>query len=152
MCRTGHPLEDQRTPDVLNFMPDNIQCPTFILSPAVRKWKCVTKYFLFNVEWSSKKLWEMISADVKANVKQWIKKLVDVSYRFYKRYLQNLKYNVKRACIFHLILVGYFIELDIVCQEQGEAFLLIKGQNLLSVTKLFVHGPLWLLVLHKVKI
>ena len=25
---------------------------------------------------------------------------------FYKKYPQNLKYNVKRACIFHLILVG----------------------------------------------
>ena len=24
-----------------------------------------------NVEWSSKKLWKMISAEVKANVKQW---------------------------------------------------------------------------------
>ena len=25
---------------------------------------------------------------------------------FYKKYFQNLKYNVKKACIFQLILVG----------------------------------------------
>ena len=32
---------------------------------------------------------------------------------FYKKYVQNLKYNVKRAYIFPWILVG------IVCQKQG---------------------------------
>ena len=51
----------------------------------------------------------MISADVKANVKQEIIELVAVFLeKFYKKYIQhsNLKYDVKRACIFHLILVG----------------------------------------------
>ena len=38
---------------------------------------------------------------------QEIKDLVTVYLtNFYKKYFQNLKYNVKRACIFHLILVG----------------------------------------------
>ena len=37
---------------------------------------------------------------------QEIKVLVAVSYNFFKKYPQNLKYNVKRGCIFHLILVG----------------------------------------------
>ena len=38
-----------------------------------------------NVEWSSKNLWKMISADVKANKKQQeIKDLVALSYKFYK--------------------------------------------------------------------
>ena len=44
------------------------------------------------------------SADVKANVKQQqINYLVALSYKFLQEvcsYLQNLKYNVKRACIF----------------------------------------------------
>ena len=33
----------------------------------------------------------MISADVKADVKQEIKEIVATSYNFYKNYLQNLK-------------------------------------------------------------
>ena len=50
---------------------------------------------------------KMISADIKTDVKQEIKELVAVSYKFPLKYLQkNLKYNVKQACIFHLILVG----------------------------------------------
>ena len=50
---------------------------------------------------------KMISADVKANVKeQELKDLAVVSLIFFKKYLGNLKYNVKRAYIFHLILVN----------------------------------------------
>ena len=44
-----------------------------------------------------------MSADVKANIKQEIKDLV--AY-LTKEYLQNLKYNIKRGCIFHSILIG----------------------------------------------
>ena len=42
------------------------------------------KYFFSdNIEWSSKNLWKMTSADVKANIKpQEIKNLVGVSYKF----------------------------------------------------------------------
>ena len=40
------------------------------------------KSFSDNVEWSSKKLYKMISADIKADVKQEIKELVAVSYNF----------------------------------------------------------------------
>ena len=50
----------------------------------------------------------MISADAKAN-KNNNKYLVALAilYKFlFKTYLQNLKYNVKGVCIFHLILVG----------------------------------------------
>ena len=53
----------------------------------------------------------MISADVKNNMKQEIKELVAGSYNFYKKCLQNLKYNVKKACISHLILVGVSLSL-----------------------------------------
>ena len=52
----------------------------------------------------------MISADVKANIKQQkIKDLVAVSYKFFKKYPQKLKCNVKRGCIFHLIFVGIIV-------------------------------------------
>ena len=37
------------------------------LRKSVKKGKFVTKIFLSDVEWSSKNLWKMISADVKAN-------------------------------------------------------------------------------------
>ena len=46
---------------------------------------------------------------IKANVKQYDTKELVAVYIFIdfnKEYLQNLKYNVKRACIFHLILLG----------------------------------------------
>ena len=50
---------------------------------------------------------KMMSADVKANIKQQeIKDLVTYLTILCKKYLQNLKYNVNRGCIFHLILVG----------------------------------------------
>ena len=38
--------------------------------------------FSGNVEWSSKKLWEVIFTDIKTDVKQEINKLVAVSYNF----------------------------------------------------------------------
>ena len=41
------------------------------LSESVKKGKFMTKIFCpDNVEWSSKYWWEMISADVKTNIKQ----------------------------------------------------------------------------------
>ena len=46
-----------------------------------------------------------MSADVKARIKQEINDMVAHLTNFNKKYLQNLKYNVKRGCIFHLILV-----------------------------------------------
>ena len=46
----------------------------------------------------------MVSADVKADVKQQEVKEPVISCNFYKKNLQNLKYNVKQVCIFHLIL------------------------------------------------
>ena len=54
------------------------------LSESVKKGKFATKnLFSDNIEWSSKNLWKMISADVKANIKQLdIKDLVAVPYKF----------------------------------------------------------------------
>ena len=47
----------------------------------------------------------MISADIKTDVKQEMKKVV-ILQLFTEVPSHNLKYNVKRACIFHLILAG----------------------------------------------
>ena len=50
---------------------------------------------------------KMMSADVKANIKQQeIKDLVTYLTVLCKKYFQNLKYSVNRGCMFHLILVG----------------------------------------------
>ena len=46
----------------------------------------------------------MMSADVKANIKQ--QDLKDLVAYLKKKYLQNLKYNLKRGRIFHSIFVG----------------------------------------------
>ena len=53
------------------------------LSEAVKKKICDKNLFSNNIEWNSKKLWKIISADAKANIKQQeIKELVAVSYTF----------------------------------------------------------------------
>ena len=40
------------------------------LSESIKRWKLAMEIlFLDNVEWSSKNLWKMMSADVKANIK-----------------------------------------------------------------------------------
>ena len=62
----------------------------------------------------------MISADAKTDVKQELKELVDVSYNFsQKSLLKTLKYNVKQACIFHLILVGIASNLILSVKNRG---------------------------------
>ena len=49
----------------------------------------------------------MVSADAKTDIKQEeIRELVAVSYNCSEVTSKILKYNVKEACIFHLILVG----------------------------------------------
>ena len=72
-----------------------------------------------------------MSADVKANIKQQIKDLV--AY-LTKEYLQNLKYNIKRGCIFHWILVGIPFVLILSVNNRG-GFFWLNGQNLLNVAK-----------------
>ena len=43
-------------------------------------------FFSDNVEWSSKNVWKMMPADVKANIKQEeIRDLVTISYNFFLR-------------------------------------------------------------------
>ena len=38
---------------------------------------------------------------------------------FYRKYLENLKYNVKEACIFHLILVGIPLSSILSIKKRG---------------------------------
>ena len=112
---------------------------------SIKKGKFVTKIsFSDNVEWSSKNLWKMISADVKANKnnnkqKIWWLYLTN----FYKRYLQNLKYNVKRVCILRLILFGILSILILSVKYRGGG--LLNGQNLLSVAKVICRQSLKIL-------
>ena len=73
------------------------------MGESVKKGKFGTKPFLYiyiyNFESSSEKFKNMISADVKPDVKQQvIKELVPISSNFL--YIQNLNDNVKLVCIF----------------------------------------------------
>ena len=69
----------------------------------------------------------MISADIKTDVKQEIKKLVAASYNF------------SQACIFHLILVGIPCSLILSIKNRegkgGGWRCLLNSQNLLRMTK-----------------
>ena len=58
------------------------------LSESIKKRKIRDKNFFFsdNIEWGSRNMWKMMSADVKANVKQYNKQIIEVvsvSYIFY---------------------------------------------------------------------
>ena len=45
--------------------------------------------------------------------------LVVYLINFYKKYLQNVKYNVKRACIFHLIFVSVLSNVILSGKNRG---------------------------------
>ena len=99
------------------------------LSESVKKGKFVTKsLFLDNVEKSSKNLWKMTTRSKRSG---------DCIFtKFYKKYLQNLKYNVKASCIFHLVLIGVLSILILSVKNRGSGWEegLPNGQNLLSVS------------------
>ena len=62
----------------------------------------------------------MIYADVKANVKQLEKKNLQLHLlTSYKKYIQNLKHNVKQICIFYLILLGIPSSLMLSAKNKG---------------------------------
>ena len=86
----------------------------------------------------------MISADVKPGVKQEIKELLAVSY-----HRSTLKYNVKQAYIFNLILIGIPSNVILTVINRGGGGFLLNSQNLLSMTKVIGWGSLrgWLLPL-----
>ena len=72
-----------------------------------------------------------------------------VSYKnFYKKYLQNFKYNVKRLCILHLILVGIlYFRLrtggggggGVGLFKRDESYMLIVPKTVAWVQHLFLH-------------
>ena len=63
---------------------------------------------------------------------------------FYKKYLQNLKYNVKRICIFHLILFDILSILISILSVKNRDGLggVLNRQNPLSVTKVICRQSL----------
>ena len=92
----------------------------------------------------------MISAHVKSKLKQQMKDLVTANY--YKKYLQNFKYNLKRVCIFHLILVGILI----LSVKNGDGVGgggggLLNAKNLLSMVKVICQHSLSYIFTHVVK-
>ena len=76
----------------------------------------------------------MISADKKPDVKQEIKELLAVPYNLTEVPSQNLKYNVKQACIFDLILVDFPSSLILSVKNRGRQGFLLNRQNLLCMT------------------
>ena len=77
--------------------------------------------FSDNVKRSSKNLWQTTSTDVKSNLKQKKpKELEALSRKSWKKYIQNLKYKVKRACAFYLILAGIPSNLTLSVQNIEE--------------------------------
>ena len=60
-----------------------------------------------------------ISTDVKIGAKKEIKGMLAVSYNFSQKYLENLKYNVKQACIFSLILIRIPSNLMLIVINRG---------------------------------
>ena len=75
--------------------------------------------------------------------KKLIKATTNKGSNFYKMYVQNLKYNIKGACIFHLILVGILsiLILSIKNRRLGKRCLL-NGQNPFSMTKVICRQSL----------
>ena len=63
---------------------------------------------------------------------------------FYKKYPQDLKYNIKKGMYFHLILVGILSILLLSVKNMGE---LLVGQNPLSVAKIICRKSLNVLLL-----
>ena len=53
-------------------------------------------FFTYNVECSSKNFRKIMSADVKANIKKQ-QEIKDLVVYLAKKFLQNLKYNIKRG-------------------------------------------------------
>ena len=76
-----------------------------LVNPLKRK-ICDENIFPVNVEWSAKNLWKMISADEISRTKRYSDG-TDV----YKKYLQNLKYNVKGYAFF----IWFWLVFYIVC-------------------------------------
>ena len=95
------------------------------LGKSVKKENLWRKYFFSDiVEWSSKYFWKIIPADAKANENKRNKRcdgsILQILSTFWK-YLQNLKYNVKKVYIFHLVLVVILSILILSIKKRGDS-------------------------------
>ena len=71
------------------------------MNESVKKEKFVMKNLFFdNVSQSSMKLWTIIPADVKANVKQGKKEMMAVSYKFLQEVSSKLETQCKKGMCF----------------------------------------------------
>ena len=61
---------------------------------------------------------------------------------FDKNYLENLTYNVKRACIFHLTLVGILFRLIFSIKNSGVGFFYLTDKISLSLTNVICRWSL----------
>ena len=59
-----------------------------------------------------------------------------------KKYLENLKYNVKQACIFHFNFAWCSVQVDIIHEEQEGGFFLLNRENPLRVLKVICRWSL----------
>ena len=99
----------------------------------LNKGKFMTKIFLAdNVEWSSKNLWKMMSADLKTSIiQQEIKGLVAHLTNFiHELYLKS---NANSGCICHLILVCILSILILSVKNREGGWFLLNGKNRLSI-------------------
>ena len=125
---------------LLPRLPDLVIKGVEGLSKSVKKGTFVTKILFPDiVERSSKNLRKVIPANKNKNI--WWLYLTN----FHKKYLQNLKCNnVKKVCIFHLILVGILSILPLSIKNRGGS---LNGQNLLSVTKVICRQSLTIILM-----
>ena len=124
---------------LLPRLPDLVIKGVEGLSKSVKKGTFVTKILFPDiVERSSKNLRKVIPAN--KNKRIWWLYLTN----FHKKCLQNLKYNLKKVCIFHLILVGILSILPLSIKYRGGS---LNGQNLLSVTKVICRQSLTIILM-----
>ena len=85
---------------------------------------------------------KMTPPDVKANKnnKKWNILWLYLT-NFYKKYLQNLKYNAKKACIFHLILVCVLSILILSIKNRGLEGFGLTDKICQAWQKWFVDSP-----------
>ena len=89
------------------------------LNESVKKGKFLTKIF-FSV------IVQLIKTTI--NKKIWWLYLKN----FYKKQLQNVKYNIKRTCIFHLILFGIISILILFVRTRGWSFFRLTEKSIIK--------------------
>ena len=112
-----------------------------VLGNLLKKKHLWQKSFSDNVEWSSKNLQKNDTCWYKSWRKTRSKRITG-SCIFTEVLFQNLKCNVKQACIFNLILVGIPSSLILSVKNRGMKGFLPNHQNLINMMKVIYWGSL----------